>query len=172
MSGEAVFSAAVESPIGPLQLFASDVGLRALYLPNHKRPLSFLSESKPEHPLLREARGQLAEYFAGARTAFELPLEPPGTPFQQTVWSALREIPLGETRTYLELAVQLGNPKATRAVGAANGRNPLSIIVPCHRVIGSSGALTGYAGGESAKRWLLRHEQSVAGRAGFTLTSR
>lgn len=118
--------------------------------------------------VLAEACAQLGEYFAGARTHFELPLAPVGTPFQQRVWAALVEIPYGETATYLDLARRLGDPKATRAVGAANGRNPLAVLVPCHRVVGSDGSLTGYAGGMQRKRWLLRHEMAArhAGAAG------
>jgi methylated-DNA-[protein]-cysteine S-methyltransferase len=109
-----------------------------------------------------DARLQLTEYFAGARTAFDLALDPVGTPFQRRVWDALRAIPLGETITYGELARRIGRPTCARAVGHANARNPLSIVVPCHRVIGGDGALTGYAGGTDRKAWLLAHEDRVA----------
>jgi len=102
---------------------------------------------------------QLAEYFAGDRRAFDLPVAPRGSEFQELVWRALVEIPFGETRSYGQLARSIGQPTASRAVGAANGRNPIAIIVPCHRVIGATGALTGYAGGMAAKRWLLDHER-------------
>ena len=108
---------------------------------------------------LEEAKQQLAEYFAGQRQAFDLPLRMQGTPFQQKVWAALREIPYGETRSYGQIAAQVGNPKAGRAVGMANNRNPIAIIVPCHRVIGANGSLTGYAGGLSVKQELLALER-------------
>ena len=110
-------------------------------------------------PLLGQAKQQLAEYFAGQRQAFDLPLRMQGTPFQQKVWAALREIPYGETRSYGQIAAQVGNPKASRAVGMANNRNPIAIIVPCHRVIGANGSLTGYAGGLSVKEELLALER-------------
>lgn len=109
--------------------------------------------------ILDRAAAQLGEYFAGERTTFDLELAPEGTEFQQKVWMLLRAIPFGETRSYGQLATKLKRPTASRAVGAANGRNPLGIIVPCHRVIGASGDLTGYAGGLPMKRWLLAHEQ-------------
>ena len=116
----------------------------------------------PHHPILVETERQLAEYFAGTRRAFSVALDFVGTPFQQKVWRALLDIPFGETRSYGELARQLGRPKASRAVGAANGKNPISIIGPCHRVVGSSGKLTGYAGGLAAKQYLLSLESRVA----------
>jgi methylated-DNA-[protein]-cysteine S-methyltransferase len=110
------------------------------------------------HPLLVEAERQLAEYFAGRRQRFALPLDPSGTTFQRDVWDALQTIPFGETRSYAQIAKQIGQPRAVRAVGAANGRNPLSIVVPCHRVVGSTGALTGFAGGLAVKARLLALE--------------
>jgi len=116
-----------------------------------------------DHPVLLQAERELGEYFAGERTAFGLPLDPVGTDFQSRVWGALLAIPYGETRSYGNLAKQIGAPKASRAVGAANGRNPLSIVVPCHRAIGSNGALTGFAGGLAAKRYLLSLEARCAG---------
>jgi methylated-DNA-[protein]-cysteine S-methyltransferase len=125
-------------------------------------PPAFAQAITRATPVLRAAAAQLAEYFAGKRRTFDLPLAPHGTPFQLAVWSALRAIPYGETRNYAELARAIGRPTASRAVGAANGKNPLGIIVPCHRVIGASGALTGYAGGLSAKRWLLELEATAA----------
>jgi len=113
-------------------------------------------------PLLARAAAQLAAYFAGERHTFDLPLAPAGTPFQHRVWDALLDIPYGEVRSYGELARALGRPAASRAVGFANSKNPISIIVPCHRVIGARGALTGYAGGMTAKAWLLEHERRLA----------
>jgi methylated-DNA-[protein]-cysteine S-methyltransferase len=113
---------------------------------------------RADHPVLGETIRQLGQYFAGERRTFELPLEFRGTDFQRQVWTTLLAIPFGETRSYLDVARSLGNPDAVRAVGAANGRNPISIIAPCHRVIGTSGALTGFGGGLEAKAWLLAHE--------------
>jgi methylated-DNA-[protein]-cysteine S-methyltransferase len=112
----------------------------------------------PAHPVLLETIRQLAEYFRGTRRAFDLPLDFHGTDFQKQVWSSLLSIPFGETRSYLDVARAVGNPAAVRAVGAANGRNPISIIAPCHRVIGTNGGLTGFGGGLEAKAWLLAHE--------------
>jgi methylated-DNA-[protein]-cysteine S-methyltransferase len=144
------------SPVGVLRLYAADDQLVGLYLPVQPAPSAIERRSD----VLVRTAAQLAEYFAGQRRVFDLPLAPRGTEFQRAVWHALRTIPLGETRSYGELAQQLGRPSASRAVGAANGKNPISIIVPCHRVIGSTGHLTGYAGGVAAKRWLLDHEQA------------
>ena len=144
-----------------LKLVASDEGLVAVLWerddPRRVR-LSGLVE-RPEHPILLRTGEELEEYFAGARDAFTIPLDMRGTDFQKQVWETLLGIPFGETRTYGQLANLLGNPKATRAVGAANGRNPLAILVPCHRVIGYSGKLTGFAGGLDAKAHLLRLER-------------
>jgi methylated-DNA-[protein]-cysteine S-methyltransferase len=149
-----------DSPIGKLKLVASDKGLAAVLweVENPRRVrLGDLVEDA-NHPILREAERQLGEYFAGKRESFSLPLDMRGTRFQNQVWEALLGIPFGETRSYGQLANQLGNPKATRAVGAANGRNPIAIVVPCHRVIGFSGKLTGFAGGLEAKAHLLELE--------------
>ncbi len=145
------------SPIGPIALFGQGDRLVYLQLPDGKGepPIG----SPHASPILRRAATQLAEYFAGDRTEFDLELAPEGTPFQQLVWSALRSIPFGATVSYGHIAHAIGRPAASRAVGAANGRNPISIIVPCHRVIGSSGALTGYGGGLPAKQFLLQHER-------------
>ena len=152
----------IESPIGALTLVAGDDGLHGVYFEQHRHPpRSNGWTHAPHNPTLVATRAQLAEYFAGTRTTFDLPLAPRGTPFQQRVWTALRAIPFGETVSYLDIARQLGDPKATRAVGAANGRNPLSIVVPCHRVVGTSGALTGFGGGVERKRWLLSHEGAL-----------
>ena len=150
----------VASAIGKLKLVASDKGLVAILWENDSPRRVRLSElvECPEHPILVRTQKELDEYFAGKRDAFTVPLDMRGTPFQKRVWEALLGIPFGETRTYGQLANQLGNPKATRAVGAANGRNPLAILVPCHRVIGFSGKLTGFAGGLEAKAHLLRLE--------------
>lgn len=147
----------VASPVGVLKIVASDKALVAVLWEddNPRRvPLSASGEDDRNN-LLCEAERQLSEYFSGSRRSFSLPLDMRGTAFQKSVWKALLTIPFGETRSYGELARAVGNPTASRAVGAANGRNPLSIIVPCHRVIGSSGKLTGFAGGLNAKRVLL-----------------
>lgn len=155
-----LFFQQISTPVGALKLVASEGGLVAILWPHDdpKRvPLRDLTEDQ-SHAVLREAAQQLQEYFAEERTSFTLPLALRGTPFQLKVWEALRGIPYGETRTYGQLAIQLENPAATRAIGAANGRNPLGIVVPCHRVIGASGKLTGFAGGLSAKGHLLAHE--------------
>lgn len=154
------------TPIGELTLIASDRGLREINLPlPERRPAAPAGESA-DHPILTAARTQLNEYFRGERRDFELPLDADGTPFQKEVWTALRQIPYGVTESYGELATRVGRPGAARAVGGANGRNPLPIVVPCHRVIGASGALTGYAGpdesGLAMKRWLLELEHTSA----------
>lgn len=150
----------MDSPVGRLKLVASDKGLAAILWeddkPNRTRVRTYVEHNA--HPVLLEAERQLKEYFAGGRTSFSLVLDPNGTEFQQAVWKALSTIPYGETRTYGDIARQIGNEKAVRAVGAANGRNPISIVVPCHRVIGSSGELTGFAGGLEAKATLLSME--------------
>ena len=146
--------------MGKLKLVASDEGLVAILWEKDSPRRVRLSELVPDdqHPVLMKTERQLGEYFAGKRKTFSVPLDMRGTPFQKNVWEALLAIPFGETRSYGQLATQLGNPRATRAVGAANGRNPISIIVPCHRVIGSSGKLTGFAGGLETKERLLRLE--------------
>lgn len=151
----------IHSPVGDLNLVASDKGLVAVLWqvekPNRVRLGALVQE--PSDPILLETERQLAEYFAGKRRNFSVALDIRGTAFQRDVWEALLAIPFGETRSYRDLAAKLGNPRATRAVGAANGRNPISIIVPCHRVISSSGKLTGFAGGLAAKARLLALEQ-------------
>jgi methylated-DNA-[protein]-cysteine S-methyltransferase len=150
----------MDSPVGKLKLVASDKGLVAIFWENDSPRRVRLGELVEDagHPVLRETERQLEEYFAGKRRSFSLALDMRGTRFQNDVWEALLAIPFGETRSYGQLAKQLGNPKATRAVGAANGRNPISIVVPCHRVIGSSGKLTGFAGGLDTKAHLLKLE--------------
>jgi methylated-DNA-[protein]-cysteine S-methyltransferase len=148
------------SPIGPLKLVASNRGLVGILWENDNPRRVLLTElvERAEHPVLVRTEKELNEYFTGMRSSFTVPLDMRGTPFQRQVWGALLGIPFGETRTYGQLAIQLGNPKATRAVGAANGRNPIAILVPCHRVIGHSGKLTGFAGGPDAKAYLLKLE--------------
>ncbi len=154
------------SPVGDLQIIASDAGVRAVLWPNddaERVPLpNVVAQSEPGH-VLAQARQELAEYFAGERQHFGVPLDPAGTDFQHQAWRALREIPFGETVSYGEQAERMGDKNKARAVGAANGRNPISIIVPCHRVVGANGALTGFAGGIEIKQWLLAHERQVAG---------
>jgi methylated-DNA-[protein]-cysteine S-methyltransferase len=142
------------SPLGVLRLYAHADELIGVHLPDQPAPDATHGAS----PVLSATALQLVEYFAGKRRTFDLPLGPRGTGFQSIVWRALTAIPFGETRSYGALARAIGRPAASRAVGAANGKNPIAIIVPCHRVIGSSGQLTGYAGGLAAKKWLLEHE--------------
>lgn len=169
-------STMIESPVGELTLVAADQGLRALLWPRElEREMraavgartSDVMTIAPDalrstmHPVLMQAIRELREYFAGDRQTFDVPLDPVGTPFQQRAWIALREIPYGATVSYGEQARRLGDAKMARAVGAANGRNPISIIVPCHRVIGSTGKLTGFGGGLGNKDWLLRHESNA-----------
>lgn len=155
----------LDSPVGELTLAASAAGLRAVLWPieRHGRVDLGYTEPADDAPVLNAAADQIGEYFAGDRQRFDVPLDPSGTPFQVKVWHALAQIPFGQTATYTEQAHLVGSPKAVRAVGAANGRNPLSIILPCHRVVGADGSLTGFAGGLDAKRWLLDHERRVAG---------
>jgi methylated-DNA-[protein]-cysteine S-methyltransferase len=150
----------VESPVGRLRLVAADGGLAEVAFAAGRRILPPATGDGAGNPVLEAARVQLGEYFAGRRTAFDLPLAPRGTAFQQAVWAALLAIPFGETRSYGEIARAVGRPSAPRAVGAANGSNPLAIVVPCHRVVGSDGSLTGYGGGMERKRWLLSHERA------------
>ncbi|WP_028967739.1 methylated-DNA--[protein]-cysteine S-methyltransferase [Sphingomonas phyllosphaerae] len=149
------------SPLGALTMVADDTALVAILWPDDKpgRVRLEATAERPDHPVLAAAATQLTEYFAGTRTRFDLPLAPRGTAFQRDVWRALDAIPYGETRSYADIAQAIGRPTATRAVGAANGRNPISIVTPCHRVIGRSGALTGFAGGLAAKQHLLALEQ-------------
>ncbi len=151
----------VESPIGTLLVAGDDEALRSIEFPREGKP----GQPKPEwHESMRgpvaEAVRQLREYFNGSRTEFDLPLAPEGTPFQCAVWRQLQEIPYGETISYGELAKRVGNPKASRAVGAANGKNPIPIVIPCHRVIGSNGKLTGFGGGLPTKEALLALESA------------
>lgn len=148
------------SPVGELKLVASDRGLAAILWENDdpKRVRLGVMQKDERHPVLQQTERQLVEYFAGSRAVFDIALDMVGTDFQRQVWEALLTIPFGETRSYADIARQIGRPTAFRAVGAANGRNPVSIITPCHRAIGSDGALTGFAGGLDAKRYLLSLE--------------
>lgn len=155
----------VDSPIGPLTLVAEDGELAGLYMDNQRHLPPVETFGEPDPAPLRVAVAQLEEYFAGRRTEFDLPLAMGGTPFQRSVWNALREIPYGETVSYRGLAEQIGRPTAIRAVGLANGKNPISIIVPCHRVVGVTGDLTGYGGGLERKRHLLDFERHSCARA-------
>ena len=152
----------MDSPVGALKLVAYDQALVAVMWDNedHKRVRLAKPLEDHQHPMLQRVKKQLEEYFVGQRQQFDLPLDFQGTDFQQQVWKALLTIPYGETRSYKEIALQIGNEKAVRAVGAANGKNPISIIAPCHRVIGSGGALVGFAGGLDKKQILLSLEQS------------
>lgn len=152
----------IDSPIGALTLVREPQGITGVYMLEHRPAPNEALFGERDDPSFADAVQQLGEYWAGERTSFELVLAPAGTDFQRRVWQALREIPYGETRTYGWIAAAVGQPTAVRAVGLANSRNPLSILVPCHRVVGSSGALTGYAGGVERKRFLLDHESGAA----------
>ena len=153
----AYFHKLVPTPVGVLTLVASDHGLAGILWENESRVLARLqpSQEDPLHPILIETERQLNDYFSGTRQAFDLPLDFNGTEFQKKVWAALLTIPFGETRSYAEIARQIGHPKAVRAVGAANGQNPISLVAPGHRVIGARGKLTGLAGGLPTKAFLL-----------------
>ena len=148
----------IDSPIGRLLLTAQDGALTSLWMEPFEEP----AEAGRRDPVLTAARRQLDAYFAGRLTEFDLPLAPAGTAFQTGVWDELQRVPYGTTVSYAELAGRVGRPGHFRAVGSANGRNPISIIIPCHRVVGSNGSLTGYGGGIDRKRWLLDHEAAVA----------
>ncbi len=152
----------MKSPLGELKLVASDKGLTAILWPDDdplRVRLGTLQEDK-NHPVLRDTERQLRDYFDGKLEKFSLKLDFAGTEFQKKVWRALLDIPFGETRSYAQIAASIGHPKAVRAVGAANGRNPISIVAPCHRVIGANGKLTGFAGGLEAKAYLLKIEKA------------
>ncbi len=149
----------VDSPVGPLTLVAAGGALVGLYMHEQRHAPQTEESTRGTTSLFGDAEHQLAAYFAGRLTAFDLPLSPMGTPFQLKVWAALREIPYGETWSYGELAARIGQPGASRAVGLANGRNPIGIVVPCHRVIGANGSLTGYGGGLARKQQLLALER-------------
>lgn len=157
------YSTLIPSPLGDLFAISDGTAITALFTPGHRRHPGPDVESGSSAPVLLELGRQLEEYFGGGRREFDLSLAAVGTPFQQAVWAELRKIPYGGTAGYGQIAARLGRPTAVRAVGAANGRNPISVLVPCHRVVGADGSLTGYAGGVAAKRWLLDHERTIAG---------
>lgn len=157
------FHAFMPSPIGTLLLVGTAEALTGVYISDHDRAPQPPPESVEDEAVLAGARAQLDAYFAGTRQDFDLALEPTGTEFQLAVWQALREVPYGQTASYADIARAIGRPSASRAVGAANGANPISIVVPCHRVIGANGTLTGYGWGVDRKAWLLEHERTVAG---------
>lgn len=174
-----LFSTTMPSPIGELTIVADDTAIVAIRWdtdsddrqPDAHNPVDMSIGRRgaevretPDHPVLAAAVEQLTEYFAGERTTFDLPLAPAGTEFQQSAWDALRGIPFGVTVSYGEQAATMGDKRKARAVGAANGRNPIPIVVPCHRVVGSNGHLTGFAGGIEVKAWLLDHELRVRAR--------
>jgi methylated-DNA-[protein]-cysteine S-methyltransferase len=153
----------MNSPVGPLRLVASDNGLAGVWFERARagrvKPRGDVEDAR--HPVLVEAERQLRQYFAGTRQSFDLKIDFVGTPFQRSVWNALLTIPFGQTRSYGQIAKQVGRPSASRAVGAANGQNPVAIVAPCHRVIGSTGALTGFGGGLDVKEQLLRLEGAI-----------
>jgi methylated-DNA-[protein]-cysteine S-methyltransferase len=160
-----LFRTAYRSPLGSLTLIASDLGLRAILWPRTELRSAGISgrvHLEPEHPILRRTAEQLDQYFNGTRTSFDIPLDLVGTRFQLAAWRALASIPFGTTTSYGRQAAALGMPGAARALGAANGANPVCIVLPCHRVIGADGSLTGFGGGLPAKAWLLDHEARIA----------
>ena len=157
-----LFRATIPSPIGPLLLCGTGTALTAIFMAKSRHPEDIPEDARPDDGPFREARLQLEAYFAGDLREFSLELAPQGTLFRQKVWRALRDIPYGTTTSYGEVARRIGLPDAARAVGLANARNPISIVVPCHRVIGKTGALVGYGGGLERKQWLLAHEQRHA----------
>ncbi len=153
----------LDSPIGRLRLVATDQGLSHLLFDQQVGEDLESDGDEVEaddHPVLAAATAQLAEYFAGRRQEFDIPLDLTGTEFQRAAWSALASVPFGETRSYRQQAEAIGRPKAVRAIGAANGQNPVPIVLPCHRIVGSDGSLTGYGGGLPIKEYLLNHEQA------------
>lgn len=159
-----------ETPLGRLLLAGDGDAIQWIDLPNARRPLAIAAEWRNDPDAFAEARRQFDAYFAGTLRQFDLPLDPRGTPFQLGVWNELARIPYAQTISYVELARRIGKRNASRAVGLANGRNPLSIILPCHRVIGANGSLTGYGGGLAAKQFLLAHERRHVERAVEPLT--
>jgi methylated-DNA-[protein]-cysteine S-methyltransferase len=154
-----ILTSTIESPIGPLTLVALDGVLTNVSMHEQRHGSPLLDAAIRDDAWFKDVADQLDAYFAGELTSFDLEMNMLGTPFQQKVWSRLCEIPYGETISYGELARRVGNPRASRAVGLANGRNPVALIVPCHRVIGADGSLTGYGGGLERKTWLLDHER-------------
>lgn len=153
-----------EAPFGDLTVVGSDFGIRYVMFNNdaHPKPLERLHISDSEiHESVNDAINQLEQYFSGSRRDFELPLDLQGTEFQVAAWNALADIPYGHTASYGQQAASIGRPKAVRAIGGANGRNPVAIVLPCHRIVGADGSLTGFGGGIEVKKWLLDHEQSI-----------
>lgn len=153
-----------ESPFGVVTVVGSDLGIRYVMFNNeaHPKSLERLHISDTDlHDSVNDAITQLQEYFVGSRRTFDLPLELHGTEFQVAAWNALAEIPYGHTASYRQQAAAIGRPKAVRAIGGANGRNPVAIVLPCHRIVGADGSLTGFGGGIAVKKWLLDHEQSM-----------
>ena len=153
-----------EAPFGVVTVIGSNFGIRFVMFSNdaHPKPLEKLHISDTDiHDSVNDAVIQLDEYFAGSRRDFELPLDLQGTEFQVAAWNALAEIPYGRTASYGQQAASIGRPKAVRAIGGANGRNPVAIVLPCHRIVGADGSLTGFGGGIEVKKWLLDHEQST-----------
>jgi len=169
MSGDEMVYTNMESPVGPILLARVETGLTHIMFHGSKYPARIREGWRKDAAPLRDAVDQLRAYFAGERFNFDLPLAAGGTPFQKKVWAALCEIPCGETRSYGEQAASIGLPDASRAVGAANGRNPIAIVIPCHRVIGANGKLTGYAGGLNIKQALLEHEAHMIRKPGEQL---
>jgi len=158
---ESLLYTTIASPIGELLLLGEDRSLQGLYMQGGRKPVAVAPSWQRAPSAFACVVAQLEEYFEGRRSSFELPLAMDGSAFERRVWQALREIPYGETVSYGEIARRIGKPSAARAVGLANGRNPISVIVPCHRVIGANGALTGYGGGLERKRMLLELEQGI-----------
>lgn len=161
MIGTSICYTEFDSPVGMIVIEGDESSVTGLYLPDHKGRQGLNGQAQRTETLFHETRDQLGEYFAGTRREFQIPLRLLGTPFQQRVWAELAKIPFGETISYVELARRIDQPTASRAVGNANGRNPVSIVIPCHRVVGASGKLTGYAGGIDKKQWLLNWERTV-----------
>jgi methylated-DNA-[protein]-cysteine S-methyltransferase len=152
------------SPIGPLSIEGSNDGISKIsFVPLRPDHSEFISEGRTLHRIIEQCMGELDEYFAGTRTTFSIPLDPHGTSFEKKIWDALCRLEYGTTCSYLDIARIVNNPKAIRAVGRANGANPIAIVVPCHRVVGSDGSLVGYAGELWRKRWLLDHEARISG---------
>ena len=159
-----MFRGTVKAPFGTLTVVASDKGVRFCMFANDAHPKSFdglVVRDDPNHPMVKKAIEQLSEYFAGTRKKFDLKLDLQGTEFQVDAWRSLAKVPYGKTASYAEQAASIGRPKAVRAIGGANGRNPVAVILPCHRIIGADGSLTGFGGGLPVKVWLLEHEQRV-----------
>lgn len=164
---EKLFSGSMRSPVGEIVVIAGDRGVRHVMFSPDGLPRGINEDDvsrRPSHPVVAAALGQLRGYFAGTRTSFDLPLDLRGTDFQVAAWKALAKVRYAGTASYAQQAASIGRPTATRAIGAANGRNPVAIVLPCHRIVGADGSLTGFAGGLDVKKWLLDHEQRVIAR--------